>query len=168
MAFRSRADILAAVGIKEQEPGPWLGFDLPMPKVDPTLAPDEWRMSTPVGEVIYHQHAIIHSEPGAIAALAAGFRRMTESAQMAARVIGELNDALAPLEDAQRVRLAAWAQRTPTGNLTRRAECSRDPMKRAAARIELLARMAPAPLPVMRDDWDLLPDAEPDGIVRRP
>ena len=41
-------------------------------------------------------------------------------------------------------------------------------MKRAAARIELLARMAPAPLPVMRDDWDLLPDAEPDGIVRRP
>lgn len=64
--------------------------------------------------------------------------------------------------------LAAKAQRTATAKLTRIAERSRDTMKRGAARVELMARMAPAPLPAMRDDWDQLPDAEPGGIVRRP
>lgn len=66
-----------------------------------------------------------------------------------------------------RVELATKAKRTATAKLTRIAERSRDTLKREAARVELMARMAPAPLPAMRDDWDQLPDAEPGGIVRR-
>lgn len=135
------------------------------PKFDPTLAPDEWRMSTPVDEVVYHQHAVIHSDPGAVAALMAGFKRMTESAKSLGGAMGGMSSVL---DKVHATVLAAKAKRTVTAKLTRIAERSRDTMKREAARVELLARMAPAPLPAMRDEWDQLPDAEPDGIVRRP
>lgn len=67
----------------------------------------------------------------------------------------------------ERGRLAARAKRTSSAKLTRIAERSGVPAKREAARAELLARMAPPPLPDIRDEWDNLPDAVPDGIVSR-
>lgn len=61
------------------------------------------------------------------------------------------------------------SSRLSDARLTRTAERSKSQLWRRVARAELLARMEaskPQP-PDIRDEWDNLPDAEPEGIVVR-
>ena len=62
----------------------------------------------------------------------------------------------------------AIAKTRPTAKLLRAAECHSNPLVRDIARAELLSRAAEAARPPdIRDEWDNLEDAEPEGIVPR-
>lgn len=109
----------------------------------------------------------------AVACMTEGFKGLGEAAKalegsltITGRWLGYVAPEWAIRARDARADLAAAMARRSDKRLLRPAERGPDALHREVARAELMRRREPAPL-VLRDDFDNLPDSEPEGIVPR-